>query len=201
MLSINLDPRNLKTHHDSGKIIFTHKMIGRLQEYPLGPLLELISGEIFLVPSPSVRHQEISAKIEYLFRKFLSTNPIGKLFDAPIDVVLSEENVIIPDLVYIKNANLGIIQEKNITGVPDLIVEILSSNRNHDLIYKKNLYEKFRVEEYWIVDPLKNEISIFIYDQLQKKYKKGCSILQYRGLKSTCLEKLEITINDIFSTL
>ncbi|MHA1522334.1 MAG: Uma2 family endonuclease [Promethearchaeota archaeon] len=199
MLSINLDPRNLKTHQKSGKVIFTHDMIGRLHEYPIGPLLELINGEIFLIPSPSVLHQEISAKIEFLFRKFLSKHPIGKLFDAPIDVVLSEENVIIPDLVYIKNSNRGIIKEKNIAGVPDLIIEVLSSNRNHDLIYKKNLYEKCCIGEYWIVDPVNNEITIFIYDQFKKEYKKGCSLIQYQSLKSVILENIEITIKDVFS--
>ncbi len=102
-------------------------------------MLELIDGDLFMVPSPTVLHQAISRNILTIMYQYLLKNPIGKVFSAPIDVVLSPENMTIPDLVLILARNYVIIGEKNINGSPDLIIEILSTNRLQDLEKKGNL--------------------------------------------------------------
>jgi len=73
----------------------------------------------------------------------------------------NEANAVQPDILFITKENLNIVKENgHVHGVPDLIIEILSpGNRSHDLVVKKNLYEKFGVHEYWIVDPLTGETS------------------------------------------
>jgi len=56
---------------------------------------------------------------------FVKKHQIGKVYDAPYDVVLGENNVFFPDIMFVSNKNSKIITEKNITGAPDLIIEIL----------------------------------------------------------------------------
>lgn len=75
------------------------------------------------------------------------------MFDAPIDLQLSETDVVQPDIVVVRKEN-QIITTTKLKGVPDLVIEILSpSNRNYDQELKKRLYEQHAVPKYWIVDP------------------------------------------------
>jgi Uma2 family endonuclease len=104
------------------------------------------------MPSPTTNHQNIVGEIFYQIKSFLKANPIGQVFTAPYDVVLSDEDTVIPDIVFVNSTNEKIITSKNIEGTPDLIIEVVSSNRKRDFISKRNLYEKFGIKEYLIVD-------------------------------------------------
>jgi Uma2 family endonuclease len=86
----------------------------------------------------------------------------GEAFAAPCDVVLSDEDIVEPDLLFISAARATIITEKNIQGPPDLVVEILSvSTRKIDEVVKRKLYERYGVRGYWIVDPELEGIKIY----------------------------------------
>ncbi|MHB8368560.1 MAG: Uma2 family endonuclease [Leptospirales bacterium] len=125
---------------------------------------EIIDGELCMTPSPNTRHQEISWNLSGFFWSFLKTRPIGRSFSAPYDVFFSKDplQVVEPDLVFVSKEHLSIIGEKNIQGVPDLLVEILSpSTEASDRRVKHSLYERFGVPEYWIVDPATNTIQVF----------------------------------------
>ena len=121
---------------------------------PEGTLAELLNGVIYMSPSPVRNHQRFIGKLFSAIDHFVEQHDLGELYVAPFDVYLDEQkNAVQPDLVFIAKENLSIIQE-HIHGVPDLIIEVLSEgNKNHDLKTKKELYEKFGVKEYWIVDP------------------------------------------------
>ena len=126
---------------------------------------EIIDGDLCMTPSPSTRHQEISGKLFYLIYRFLHENPLGKIFAAPCDVVFSQDplQVAEPDLIFVSKEHSAIITEKNIQGSPDLLVEILSpSTESSDRRVKHSLYERFGVSEYWIVDPERNTVQIFM---------------------------------------
>ena len=115
---------------------------------------ELIDGDHFVTPAPSTRHQRISLRLATAIEVFLKDHPVGELFVAPCDVVLSNVHVVKPDLLFIASSRLAIITERNIQGPPDLVVEILSDNtRKTDEVIKRKLYERVGVKEYWIVDP------------------------------------------------
>jgi Uma2 family endonuclease len=123
---------------------------------PEGTLAELIDNSIYMSPSPVSKHQLVLNRINnLLFNKFEGSDK-AILFIAPIDVYLDEtSNAVQPDLIVVLKENEGIIDPNgHIHGVPDLLLEVLSpGNKEFDLIKKKDLYERFGVKEYWIVDP------------------------------------------------
>ncbi|MHA2363244.1 MAG: Uma2 family endonuclease [Candidatus Hodarchaeales archaeon] len=153
MSVIRLNPKNLRYREDSGKIYFTVEDLENFPEWPDSDLIELINGELFMVPSPTPSHQRLSQNIEFQIQSFLNENKIGELFHAPIDVELSKEDLVIPDIIIILNEKLNIIKEKRIEGTPSLIIEIVSTNKKRDLVDKKLIYEKYKIKEYIIIDP------------------------------------------------
>jgi Uma2 family endonuclease len=115
---------------------------------------EIIDGDHYATPSPNARHQRVSRKLLLALGNFLERHPLGEVYDAPFDVVLSETDVVQPDLLFVAAPRLSIITEKNVQGAPDLVVEIVSeTTRRTDEIIKRKLYERCSVREYWIVDP------------------------------------------------
>lgn len=123
---------------------------------PEGTLAELIDNQVYISPSPLTKHQVLLNEINFSLKKYLDQNNLGTVLIAPLDVYLDEtSNAVQPDIIVILENNMQIMNENgHIHGVPDLLVEVLSpENRDHDLIIKKDLYEKFEVKEYWAVDP------------------------------------------------
>ncbi len=92
-------------------------------------------------------------------------NRLGEIFYAPVDVVLGEDDareVVQPDLLFISYERCDIITEQEIRGAPDLAVEILSrGTEGRDRKYKKALYGRYGVKEYWIVDPEAETIEVY----------------------------------------
>lgn len=158
---------------------------------------EVIEGGLIMVPAPFPYHQEVSKLIGFELIKFVEGNKQGKVLFAPCDVVFNEENVVQPDILVILNENLQIIKEKNISGAPDLVIEILSNSTAHkDLIKKRRLYERFKVKEYWIVDPM--EKSITVYSLKEKKIEEIKTFSADETLSSPLLKKFALHIKDIF---
>ena len=135
---------------------------------PEGTLAELIDNVLYMSPSPVKNHQQA---LQIIFRRLSEAiEDVGKgeVIIAPFDVYLdATSNAVQPDIIVILNNNKGYSKPNgHFHGVPDLIVEILSpGNRDYDLVKKKELYERFRVNEYWIVDPESKEtIGYFLQD-------------------------------------
>lgn len=123
---------------------------------PEGTLAELIDNAIYMSPSPKFKHQKALQAISFRLQEAVVSTELGEVIVAPFDVYLDEtSNAVQPDIIVVLEENLSILDpEGHIHGVPDLLVEILSpGNKDHDLVRKKDLYEKFGVKEYWIVDP------------------------------------------------
>jgi Uma2 family endonuclease len=156
-----LHKKHFHIDKETGKVYFTYSDLKKLPEWPESPLLELFNGELFMVPSRSLQHQEISDNLMIIIKQYLREHNLGKVWSSPVDVVLSEENVVIPDIVFLSKDSLDILTKQEIRGVPNFIIEILSTNRKRDLEDKKLLYEKFGVEEYWIIDPVNQDIIVF----------------------------------------
>ena len=119
-----------------------------------GQRYEVLDGELVVVPSPNRRHQSIIVDLVLLLRPWLDAHGSGALLIAPLDVRLHECTVCQPDLLVIAAADLERHPEGYVDGPPLLACEILSpSTRGRDLIRKRELYARFGVPWYWIVDP------------------------------------------------
>jgi Uma2 family endonuclease len=122
---------------------------------------EIIEGQLLMAPAPDTWHQDWLGDLYSLLRSFVKMNKLGRLFFAPVDVVLDQENTVQPDLVFVSAKNAGIIQTRAIFGTPDLLVEIVSpSSGRRDRSQKMDLYARFGVKEYWIGDAAKRSLEI-----------------------------------------
>ncbi len=144
----------------------------RALEFPDNDLFnyELLDGEIVQKPSPSLQHQRISRKLIVAIDNYLTQNPVGEVFHAPLDVVLEDRSAPQPDVFFVSKERDFILDEKEgvVIGTPDLIVEIISpSSVQRDRYQKKELYERFAVREFWLVDPQNRSIEIFTLAQNQ----------------------------------
>jgi Uma2 family endonuclease len=123
---------------------------------------EIIDGEHYVTPSPNTKHQATSRNLLVSIAVYLQGNHIGEVFDAPFDVIFSDLDVVEPDLLYITRARLEVLTREHVRGAPDLVVEILSpSTRRTDEITKRKLYERFEVQEYWVVDPELDVVKVY----------------------------------------
>lgn len=120
---------------------------------------ELVGGDHYVTPAPSIVHQRFLGNVYHVLKAYVLKQGQGELFFAPVDVVLSEKDVVQPDLVYVSAARQGIITAANIQGAPDLVMEVISeSSRRLDRKVKRHLYSRYGVTEYWLADP---ELRIF----------------------------------------
>jgi len=124
---------------------------------------ELIDGEHIVTHAPSLRHQHIVVELVYQIRHFLNDHQIGRVYVAPVDLVLDEVNAVQPDLVFVPSDLLAIQPAHALTSVPPFVVEIVSpSSRQIDRLTKKTLYESSGVSEYWLIEPERKEVVVFL---------------------------------------
>lgn len=138
---------------------------------PEGTLAEIINGSIcYRSPTPTPKHQRIVRELAFELSAFVKRNNKGEIFFAPCDVFLDEElNAVQPDIIFIsKEKSKIILEDDSIHGVPDILIEVLSKgNASHDGVRKKELYQRFSVREYWIIDPdTKESIGYSLHDRI-----------------------------------
>jgi Uma2 family endonuclease len=126
-----------------------------------GNRYEVIEGKLCVLPVPNRRHQTVLLNLALALANFIKTRRLGHVYFAPFDVVLSDTNIVQPDILFISNDRLGIMTEAGATSAPDLAVEVISvSTRGRDEDTKLRLYEQFGVEEYWLIDPMMAIVTI-----------------------------------------
>ena len=127
---------------------------------------EIIEGEHYMSPPPVIRHQRILLKLSHLMQSYLDEHRVGEILFAPVAVLLSEFNIFEPDLLYLSSERRDLLTLKNLQGSPDLVVEILSpSTRSRDERLKRDVYRRTGVREYWIIDPDRNLIDVYRWEQ------------------------------------
>lgn len=124
---------------------------------------EILEGDLVVVPAPNTAHQRISRDLQNALVNHVRQYRLGEVFCAPYDVVLSEENIVQPDIAFVRSEREGIITADNVQGAPDLVVEVLSPRtKSRDLEIKRKIYAKYGVGEYWIVDPIERTLEVLI---------------------------------------
>ena len=172
--------------------------------WPEGERWELIEGEpMAMSPAPASLHQKVAGELFGNFWQFLKGKPC-QVFPAPFDVRLTKEEnsedqdiytTVQPDLAVI--CDPGKIDERGCHGAPDMIVEILSPSTGYrDETEKLTLYENYGVREYWIVNPYRKTVQVFLHNG--KDYDKP---VYYKGdelIAGVVLGGFSISPKDIF---
>jgi Uma2 family endonuclease len=135
-----------------------------------GNRYELIEGELFVSRAPSLVHQEIITNLLFAFTGYLREKPIGSVWPGA-GVIFSDFSGVIPDVVYVsRERRREIVRGGRISGAPDLIVEVLypgPENERRDRQAKRQLYRKYGVKEYWVIDPDKLVIQVYRTSKLR----------------------------------
>lgn len=162
-----------------------------------GKRYEIIDGELHNAPAPYVRHQVVLRNLGGVLEPYCRQNAHGELLYAPVDVVLSDIDVVQPDIIWISNENRRIITMKNIQGVPDLVVEIVSPHtKRKDEELKVKLYQRFGVKEYWLIDPEGGVLSLYrLRGKLLELVQKYSDVETF---KSRCFPGLKIDLKRVF---
>jgi Uma2 family endonuclease len=129
-----------------------------------GNRYELIGGELFVSRAPRIPHQRILLNLQKAFLNYLDQNSVGIIVPGA-GAVFSEYDAVIPDLVFVCNERWDeIVSEGRFVVGPDIVIEVLSpgvENRRRDLSVKRQLYGKYGVQEYWVVDSENRAVEIF----------------------------------------
>lgn len=115
---------------------------------------ELLDGELVANATPNIAHQRISGRLGRCLAAFVEEKGLGEVFRAPTDVVLSDTDVVQPDILFVSGDRADIITADDVQGAPDLVVEVLSpTTAKRDWRDKLDLYSKHGVREFWLADP------------------------------------------------
>ncbi|CAN5463685.1 Uma2 family endonuclease [soil metagenome] len=166
---------------------------------------ELIGGELFVSRAPHLNHQRIITNLILGFGEYLRHNPIGEIFPGP-GVIFTREDAVIPDLVFAThetvNSKVTADDEKfpgKFNAAPEMLIEVLSYGKRdlvRDRIRKREIYGRFGVKEYWIVDGMVNEIEVYRLDGENEELIKRFEINE--SIESPLLPGFELRLSDIF---
>jgi Uma2 family endonuclease len=162
-----------------------------------GKRYEIIDGELYMSPAPTTGHQRIVGRFHLAIGNFLEENPIGEVFFAPTDVILSEIDILQPDVVFISKEKFERLARENIQGAPDLMIEVLSpGTENRDRTIKLKAYSKFGVQEYWMASEKKETGEV--WRRKGKKLVFHALLDRTQILTTSLLPGLEIPLERIF---
>jgi Uma2 family endonuclease len=154
---------------------------------------EVIDATLVMAPAPDIWHQDWLNKLNVLITLYVRKKNLGRLFIAPVDVVLDDQNIVQPDLVFVAAKNFDIIERRAIFGTPDLLVELISPSSVHrDRYTKMKLYARFGVKEYWIGDPANRSLEILTLSG--GRYELRCSADEKGKLSSLVLTGLKFDL-------
>ena len=130
-----------------------------------GNRYEVIDGILYLMPGPTSVHQAVLSWFVYYLMSHVQVPGLGRVFAAPLDVLLPQAQPVQPDIVVVLNHKLHLISERGIEGPPDLVVEIASpGTRTHDRSTKLSVYARSGVPEYWLAEPTDQTIELLVLE-------------------------------------
>jgi Uma2 family endonuclease len=120
---------------------------------------EIVEGEVLVTPSPNIRHQMLVGFLFNALYNHVRVERGGLVFVSPLDVRLSDHDIVEPDVIYVADERSEIIRKNFMLGSPSLLIEVVSDPRT-DRVRKRALYARAGVPEYWIVDPEADRVEV-----------------------------------------
>ncbi len=165
-----------------------------------GNRYELIEGELLVSRAPSLTHQRISRNLLILISQYLDQHPFGEVLATP-GVIFDDFNSVIPDLIVVSNERrASIAAGERFSGAPEIIIEILSpgpENSKRDRVAKRQVYSRYGVMEYWVIDP--ESYTIEVYRMQAGTLELATTLTQTDSLASSVLPDFVVSVADIFN--
>jgi len=144
----------------------TERVVLTYKEYEALPAdgrrYEIHEGELSVTPAPSPRHQRIIGKLYLTLKQHLESRLLGEVLLSPVDCILAEATIVQPDLVYLETDRIHLMSDRGVEGAPTLAVEVLSPTTTLiDRSTKCQLYRRYGVPYYWIVDPEARMVEVY----------------------------------------
>ncbi len=123
---------------------------------------EIIAGELYVSPSPSIAHQWVVSQFHRVLSSHVWEQGIGMVFVAPLDVILTDNDVVEPDVLYVTADQIERAACRGVEEPPTLVIEVLSpSTAARDRTAKFELYERQGVPHYWMAHPTRRSLQIY----------------------------------------
>ena len=163
-----------------------------------GRRYEIHGGELVVVPSPLLRHQIAAMEVVTLLNDYRRKFG-GIAVTAPFDVVFDEYDVVQPDVVFFRAERLHLLDPNSVArAVPDIVVEVLSpSTAAIDRGRKMEMFARYGVPEYWIVDPVGLRVEVHVLGD--GSYRQAQVATGGDSVRSTLLPDLTFTAAGIFT--
>lgn len=162
---------------------------------------ELIDGILYILASPSFQHQHVIHELHgsfYSWFKGRSCTPLTSPFDVTLEKGVGNTCVVQPDLVVICDKD-QIDEHGKYRGTPTLVVEVLSpATRGRDVIQKLDLYRVCGIQEYWIVDPMKQQITVYTFRDAEIDDMYYYTNIGNSYVTSQVFEGLHVSMADLF---
>ncbi len=160
---------------------------------------ELIGGELFVSRAPGISHQRVVLNLELSLSRYLGDNPIGILVPGA-GAIFSDYDAVIPDLAFVRNERWDqVVTGEKFTGALDIVIEVVSpgaENRRRDLLVKRQLYGKYGVLEYWVVDSENRLVEVY---RLQEDRLASVATLRNSDeITTPLLPEFRLSVNTIF---
>ena len=160
---------------------------------------ELIAGELFVSCAPGLPHQLVLHRLEVALGNYLESNPVGIVVPGA-GAVFSDYDAVIPDLVFVKRERWNkIVANDRFVAAPNLVIEVVSpgtENRNRDFNVKRDLYSKFGVEEYWIID--RDNRLVVTFHLKDKNLEENTTLYDGDELTSSLLPGFAVNVASLF---
>ncbi len=161
--------------------------------------MELDDGELYIMPRPRILHQFLMSQLFLLIANYIRgfAEPPASVHIDPVTILSRDpRRVLVPDLAVILSERPGQIVGGYFEGVPGIAVEVLSSDRNRDLVRKRRLYAEAGVPEYWIFDP-ENDTALLL-ELRDGDYVQRSLLSAFDTLTTPLLPGLAIPLADVF---
>jgi len=158
---------------------------------------ELIAGDLEVSPSPGVAHQWVVGQLYRVLSAHVWTHGLGMVFVAPLDVILTDHDVVEPDMLYLTGEQVARSSTRAVEEPPTLVVEVLSpSTAERDRTLKRALYERQGVPHYWLADPLGQRLDA--YELRDGRYHLAASLTGSVDFEPTLSPSLVIHLAEVW---
>jgi Uma2 family endonuclease len=161
-------------------------------------LVELSDGVLIMSPSPTRRHQQITARLHAQLDAYVGDKALGEVIIAPFDVRLWANKIRQPDLIFVRREHLSHIKDdRYYDGAPDWVAEVISpGTRDTDEQVKLEEYARAGIPEYWLIDP--ENATIRIYTLEGKAYTLAKTVSKGELAQSVTIAGFEVAIDRVF---